>query len=323
MLKRIFILPFLVILSTYSYAKLKEKRSYKSFIYEIMLKIKQTKKAFLTVEGARQAQSNIQVETYGPHTTLNHQFKCGIKRETITGATTYIINEQKDEVQDVVLYIHGGAWFKDPLDAHFQFVDQLANELNAIVIMPIYPKVPHANYQDTFNMLEVIYNRIQNKYQNGVRITLIGDSAGGQIALSFAQLMKLQGINQPDNLVLISPVLDASLSNPDIFKYKNKDPMLGVHGLKYFIKQWASELPIEDWRISPINGNLTGLGNITLIVGTKELLYPDVRRLSTLLNQYKVPHEFIIGYNLFHIYPVFDIPERRQVITKLRCILKQ
>ena len=50
----------------------------------------------------------------------------------------------------------------------------------------------------------------------------MGDSAGGQIALSFAQLLKEKHIAQPGHIVLISPVLDATMRHPEVPDYLRK-----------------------------------------------------------------------------------------------------
>ncbi len=52
------------------------------------------------------------------------------------GSTVYTVNDKQDKHQRVVLYAHGGAWFQDPLKIHFEFIDELAETLNAKVIMP-------------------------------------------------------------------------------------------------------------------------------------------------------------------------------------------
>ena len=41
--------------------------------------------------------------------------------------------------------------------------------------------------------------------------------------------------------------------------------MLGIEGSKYFIQLWCSDTPIEDYKISPINGDLEGLGRISIL----------------------------------------------------------
>lgn len=97
--------------------------------------------------------------------------------------------------------------------------------------------------------------------------------------------------------------------------------MVGVDGSVYLAEQWAGDTSLDDYKVSPINGDLDGLGRITLTVGTKEVLYPDALNLSQLLSAKGIEHDFIPGYYQFHIYPVFPIPERRRFYTKLKILL--
>ena len=56
--------------------------------------------------------------------------------------------------------------------------------------MPIYPKVPHRDYRTTFELLNKLYPHLLNKVDDPNQMTIMGDSAGGQIALAFAQKLK-------------------------------------------------------------------------------------------------------------------------------------
>lgn len=288
----------------------------------MMLRVNRVKRAFLTVEGAQRALNEVEQDTKALYQGTQYQFQNNVEKTFYQNVTTYVVNDKSQNQQAVILYLHGGAWFQNPLDHHFAYIDMLANHFDAKVIMPIYPKVPHATYQDTFDLLVEIYDELSETIQPGKQLTIMGDSAGGQIALSFAQLLKYKGLSQPQHIVLLSPVLDATFSNPEAQEYERIDPMLGIEGSKYFLKLWAGDLPLDNWKISPINGDLTDLGHITISVGTKETLYPDAVKLSDLLNKQNIVHEFLPGYNLFHIYQVFPIPERQQVLLKLKQIIK-
>ncbi|WP_437272332.1 alpha/beta hydrolase fold domain-containing protein [Staphylococcus succinus] len=320
--KKMIALTSALLTTSYLYIKIKEKRSYKSFLCEMMLRVNRVKRAFLTIEGAQRALNEVEQDTKGLYQGTQYQFQNNVEKTFYQNVTTYVVNDKSQNQQAVILYLHGGAWFQNPLDHHFSYIDMLANHFDAKVIMPIYPKVPHATYQDTFDLLVEIYDELSEMIQPGKQLTIMGDSAGGQIALSFAQLLKYKGLSQPQHIVLLSPVLDATFSNPEAQKYERIDPMLGIEGSKYFLKLWAGDLPLDNWEISPINGDLTGLGHITISVGTKETLYPDAVKLSDLLNKQNIVHEFLPGYNLFHIYQVFPIPERQQVLLKLKQIIK-
>lgn len=56
--------------------------------------------------------------------------------------------------------------------------------------------------------------------------------------------------------------------------------VFGKEGLKTFAKIWAESDELDNYKVSPINGDFNNLGHITLSVGTHELLYPDVIKLS-------------------------------------------
>ncbi|TRL33206.1 alpha/beta hydrolase fold domain-containing protein [Staphylococcus hominis] len=322
MKKRLLTVATSAILGTLAYIKVKEKRSYQSFITEKYIRMSGMKKTFENTNDAKKALEEVKPLTAGKYDGTDYEFKHRAHTRSINGSVTYIVNDKREPHQDVVLYIHGGAWFQDPLDNHFDFIDQLAGELDARVIMPVYPKVPHRNYRTTFELLKNIYQKEILEVENPQHMTIMGDSAGGQIALSFAQYLKKETqLPQPGHIVMLSPVLDATFSNPEAKKYEKVDPMLGIEGSKYFIQLWSGDTPIEDYKISPINGDLEGLGRISIFIGTKETLYPDALKLSKMLNDKGIEHDFTPGYNLFHIYPIFPLPERQKFFTQLKNIM--
>ena len=61
-----------------------------------------------------------------------------------------------------------------------------------------------------------------------------------------------------------------------------RDPMLSIARLRRAGELYAGELDLKDPRVSPIYGELRGLGPITVLVGTRDLLLHDSRRLRDL-----------------------------------------
>ena len=52
-----------------------------------------------------------------------------VHTRSINGSVTYIVNDKREPHQDVVLTFMVVLGSKDPLDNHFDFIDQLAGEL--------------------------------------------------------------------------------------------------------------------------------------------------------------------------------------------------
>ncbi|HDB4015183.1 TPA: alpha/beta hydrolase, partial [Staphylococcus aureus] len=267
-------LAFGFLVAAYAHIRIKEKRSVKSYMLEQGIRLSRAKRRFMYKEEAMKALEKMAPQTAGEYEGTNYQFKMPVTVDKHFGSTVYTVNDKQDKHQRVVLYAHGGAWFQDPLKIHFEFIDELAETLNAKVIMPVYPKIPHQDYQATYVLFEKLYHDLLNQVADSKQIVVMGDSAGGQIALSFAQLLKEKHIVQPGHIVLISPVLDATMQHPEIPDYLKKDPMVGVDGSVFLAEQWAGDTPLDNYKVSPINGDLDGLARITLTVGTKEVLYP-------------------------------------------------
>jgi acetyl esterase/lipase len=122
--------------------------------------------------------------------------------------------------------------------------------------------------------------------------------------------------------VLISPVLDASFSNPTIGQVAPKDPWLGRPGLRAAADLWRANLPIEDMLVSPLFADLSALGPLTIFSGTRDITNPDTRAFVSKARKAGVEVEYHEAADLVHVYPLLPIPEgkraRQAIIEAVR-----
>ncbi len=205
-----------------------------------------------------------------------------------------------------VVYLHGGAWVNEIVAQHWQLAAQIADEAHARVIVPIYPLVPFATAAE---VVPTIAELVAEETVPEQRMCLVGDSAGGQIALSVALILRDEHHLVLPRTVLISPVLDASLSNPLINAVD--DPWLTRGGLLEFAKRWCGDLPMADPLVSPLGADLTGLGPLTVFSGTRDILNPDARSLAGKAAGAGIEIEYHEQGGLVHVYPLTPTPEGR------------
>lgn len=215
-----------------------------------------------------------------------------------------------------VIYIHGGCFLYQPTPDHWKFLDTIAQRTRAEIIMPLYPLAPTYGALDALEFLEHIYRATVEKY-GASNVTIMGDSCGGGIAASFAEHLPALWLEQPARLILISPWVDMTLRNPDILAYEGSDPMLGTHGLQKLGLLWAKNLDPNDYRVSPVNGEVRTLRNVMVFIGTREILYPDARLFYDRVNATGVHAELYVGRGLNHIYPLLPIPEAKWAIDRI------
>jgi len=217
----------------------------------------------------------------------------------------------------IVLYIHGGAYVHNAADAHAKTCDLLAAELNAKVCMPMYTLSPQGTWKEGFALMKELW---EDLIAEGKKVILMGDSAGGGFALAFAEELAETNAVMPEKLVLFSPWVDVTMTNPEIADYESIDLSLASYGLIECGKMWAGELDTTDRKISPIYyENWEKLPETLMFVGTAEIFYPDDTAVAKTLHEAGVQVTLVEGEGLFHAFPVFtSLPEG----TESRAIIK-
>ncbi|MFO1443876.1 alpha/beta hydrolase [Bacillus sp. Bva_UNVM-123] len=295
----------------------RKRRSLQSYLFEKYLRLRKTKKNFVSVENTSQFLKQVGTENVKPYVIGDVKIYSDIKEEIFEDIKIFTLNDQKSLKQKVILYIHGGAWANQPLIFHWKFMDKMAQLLHAKVIAPIYPKVPNFNYKHTYPKLINLYKEILSSVENPNQLTIMGDSAGGNISLGLAHLLKMNDIPQPKNIILLSACVDMVLDNPQITEYENNDPMLSVGGMEVITKIWADDKKLDDPLISPIYNDFKGFGKITHFIGTHEGLYPDAMKFDEILTSQGIEINTFVYPKMNHVFVVMPIPEAKDAQHKI------
>ena len=216
-----------------------------------------------------------------------------------------------DSAERLVIYLHGGIYVNEIRLPHIIFCDKLAKKVNACVFAPIYPLAPNS-YEETYEIVEKLYDYLLRLKKP---VIIIGDSAGGGLSAAFSEHLAVKNKPQPENLILISPWVDVSMSGDYDVEF---DPMLGVDGLRKMGETWAGDLDPKDYKVSPLFGQVSKLPKTTLFVGTHEIFYPDVVKFHDKLKNNGVETELIVGEEMTHVYPVYPlVPESKEAFRKI------
>jgi acetyl esterase/lipase len=143
-----------------------------------------------------------------------------------------------------------------------------------------YPLAPENTYHTTHEMVDQSYKLLIDKYPDD-NFILMGDSAGGGLALAFAQkLINDKTTKYPVKCVLFSPWIDLSMTNPLIKQQEIKDIILPLKGLMYAAQKYAGNEDLYNYLLSPINGDFNGLPTTLILYGSEELFCPDIESLK-------------------------------------------
>lgn len=217
---------------------------------------------------------------------------------------------------EYVVAIHGGAFILPPSFLHWIHYSVMSYQTGATVQVPIYPLLQQGGTAGL--VVPALGNLISEQVgiHGAPNVSVIGDSAGGNLALAATQYIVGNGLNQAGSMVLLSPWLDLSMTNPNIAFVQ--DPLLPIGPAQQIGRAWAGVLPINDYRVSPLFGDMTGLPNTYVYSGNLDILSPDVLRLQQAAKAVAAPFNFVLANGQIHdwIILTLDGPQYWQQINQ-------
>jgi monoterpene epsilon-lactone hydrolase len=258
------------------------------------------RRAWSSPERARRRIAAPKVEAPPPRTlAARHAVSC----RTVAGFCVWTVRPYTESGRAAV-YLHGGAYVSGISPQHWTLIGRLA-DAGVRVEVPLYGLAPQHTYREAYPLVHEVYAQLAA--EGPARgVALVGDSAGGGLALGLAQEL-VTGATPPRRLVLVSPWLDLTLSHPDLDTID--DPWLARVGLHEAAAAWADGDDPTAARLSPGNGPLVGLPPTTVLVGTRELCLPDSTDLGTAAAKAGVAVELVVVDGALHVYPLLPAPE--------------
>ena len=222
---------------------------------------------------------NTDIETREPRQTIE---ECEIHTYTYLERNVFTVtqkNVEESDNQKYVIYFHGGSYVAEATQNHWYFLENIVKDTGYTVIMPDYPLTPKYHYQDVYNMVEPLYKEIVETV-GSENVILMGDSAGGGLALGLYEKMAEEAEELPVKTILISPWLDVRLENKNIQEIEKRDTILNKEALRLAGIAYAGNDGINRYLVNPIDGDVSTLQNIKIFIGTEDILNPDCQLLK-------------------------------------------
>lgn len=207
----------------------------------------------------------------------------------------------------VIVYYHGGGWVIADLDTYDATPRALAKQANAIVVSSHYRQAPEhkfpAAHEDAYTAYKWVTETAADWGGDAKRVALVGESAGGNLAINTAIKARDEGIQKPVYEVLVYPVAGVDMNTESYQEEANAKP-LNKAMMGWFVKNTVNgDKDKQDPRLDVIGkANLKGLPPTTIITAELDPLRSDGEKLAEKLEtagvevDYKnyegVAHEF-------------------------------
>jgi acetyl esterase/lipase len=238
-----------------------------------------------------------------------------VRRTERSGLPVFDLAPRGADPVRTVLYLHGGGFVSGLDRFHWRYAARLARGLGVRVVLPAYPLTPTHTWRDTLPRLVDLFEQLAVASPQGV--VVMGDSAGGGLAVGLAQRVARRSGPQPTHLVAFAPWVDLTGGTPGTAGAAADDPWLSLSKLRLYGTWWgAGDPPAPE--ASPLAGDLSGLPPTLVQCGTRDLLVPQVRALVRDAQQAGSPVTYVEEPGLLHVYPLLPIPEARRAWRQVR-----
>ncbi|GKX38881.1 alpha/beta hydrolase [Pectobacterium versatile] len=188
-----------------------------------------------------------------------------------------------------VIYYHGGCFVSGGFATHDCQLQNIAFHSGCKVIAVQYRLAPEHRYpaahDDAYHAAEMIHDRAEMLDIDPNRIILMGDSAGGHLALVTAIRLRDRGAFQPCGQILIYPMLDATASS-DSCRTNGTDYVITRETLMSGYEAYFASLPASHCEASPAMHNpLAGLPSTLILTGEYDPLRDEGEALFRALTE--------------------------------------
>ena len=201
------------------------------------------------------------------------------ERDTVGGVVGTWVHPPKTKPGQVILYLHSGWFSLGSVRAYRGFVGHLATKVRAHAFIPDYRMAPEDPFPAAVRDVYACYRCLEKM---GIpRVAVVGDSAGGNLALVLALLVAEEVHFPKPALVAVtafSPITDLTLSGATYTTRAGVDPYLTRSHVAGLVRSYLGRADARHPMASPLKARFAGLPSIRIHVGDDEVLLDDSLR---------------------------------------------
>ena len=200
----------------------------------------------------------------------------------------------------IFMFMHGGGYYRGSIAATRATVARISAEAKIKCLSIDYRLAPEHPFPAAINDTYSAYEWLVNEGINPEHIIVSGQSAGGGLCLALLLKIKDKNFSQPKGAVALSPWTDLYQTGKTMVTNEKIDPIISKKYLDRFAKLYFPDSYNMSYLASPIIGELSGLPDILIQVGSAETMLDDSKRFYKKAKKANVNVKLEIWEDMFH-----------------------
>jgi acetyl esterase/lipase len=200
-----------------------------------------------------------------------------------------------DRLLPALVYFHGGGWVWSSVDTHDRLAREYAAAGDVAVVSVDYALAPEAVFPQALEECAAVVRYLAESGADwGIdtaRLVVGGDSAGGNLALATALLLRDRSGPALGGILAVYPVCDAGLDTPSYREFA-EGYVLTAAKMSFY---WSVYAPRESDRLhplaAPLRADLAGLPPVLVQLAELDVLRSEGEMLAAKLAAAGVPVE--------------------------------
>jgi epsilon-lactone hydrolase len=218
-----------------------------------------------------------------------------------------------------ILYLHGGGYVMGSPPQYRDFIWRIARAASARVVCPYYRLAPEHPFPAALDDAVTAYSWLLAQGVEPRRLVIMGDSAGGGLALATLLRVRDEGLPLPAAAIALSPWTDLALTGDSMRSNFSADLTLRYERAACFARHYLGGADPRHPYASPLYGDPAGLPPTLIQVGSDEILRDDSVRMAEKLRAAGSPVEIEVWPRMFHVWQLYArvLPEGRRAIRRI------
>jgi acetyl esterase/lipase len=245
--------------------------------------------------------------------------RCSYSAVTANGVPAEWIETKGVAGERVIVYVHGGAFNSGTLAGARPIAAKLALASQARVFTFDYRLAPEHPFPAALEDARSAYEWLLAGGVSPENIILVGDSAGGTLALALLILLRDQNRPLPRGAVCLSPATDLTLSGETWTSNARRDLLLNPEKIRAAAKLYLRDVDARTPLASPLFADLHGLPPLLILVGSEEHLLSDATRFAAKGQAAGVKVTLEVWPGMQHGWHLLAdfLPEGRQALARI------
>jgi acetyl esterase/lipase len=221
-----------------------------------------------------------------------------------------------------VLYLHGGGYIFLPVVRFAPVMAEIARAADARCVGLDYRRAPEHPYPAALDDAVAAYRWLLDSGVAPETVALVGDSAGGGLALATLLALRGHGLPPPAAAACVSPWTDLKVTGASADEIA--DPVVSGAALRMMARTYLAGRDPADPCASPLYGDLAGLPPLHVQVGTREALLDDSRRFVARARDAGVEATLLEHPGVAHMWIFYDVamPEAQAAFAAIGDFLR-